>query len=109
MMLQFLTGGACDPATGLFRTPTGQTRGYFATDNLESARYRGLTPADLVDLSVANELHFDATTAEGVVFHLIGALSEFGKLGVVCVGATRERAQALYERTVAILNDASSA
>jgi hypothetical protein len=41
---------------------------------------------------------------EGVVFHLIGALSEFGKLGVVCVGATAERADELYWETVAVLD-----
>ena len=35
-----------------------------------------------------NGLHFHAATGEGVAFHLIGALSEFGKLGVVCIGET---------------------
>ncbi len=104
LMLQFLTGGAYDPATGLFHTPTGQPRFYFASDNLEADRYRGLTPADLVDISVLNELHYDGTSHEGVVFHLIGALSEFGKLGVVCVGSTPERAESFYRRTVDILN-----
>jgi hypothetical protein len=38
------------------------------------------------------------------VFHLIGALSEFGKLGVVCVGASPERADALYRRTIEVLD-----
>ncbi len=104
LMLQFLTGGAYEPATGLFKTPTGQPRYYFASDNLESTAYRGITPADLVDISVINELHYDGTSHEGVVFHLIGALSEFGKLGVVCVGATPERAKGFYRRTVDILD-----
>ena len=44
------------------------------------------------------------TTHEGVVFHLIGALSEFGKLGVVCVGGSQDRALDLYARTVEILD-----
>jgi len=57
-----------------------------------------------VDVAVLNGLHYDGTTHEGVVFHLIGALSEFGKLGVVCVGASSERAEALYRRTVEILD-----
>ena len=30
LMLQFLTGGAYDPATGLFHTPAGQQRFYYA-------------------------------------------------------------------------------
>jgi hypothetical protein len=106
MMLQFLTGGAYDPSTGLFHTPTGQPRFYYASDNLEAERYRGLTPTDLVDVSVLNGLHYDGTVHEGVVFHLIGALSEFGKLGIVCVGATPARAEELYRRTVEILDRA---
>jgi hypothetical protein len=104
MMLQFLAGGAYDPSTGLFRTPAGQPRFYYASDNLEAPHYKGLTPADLVDVAVLNGLHYDGTTNEGVVFHLIGALSEFGKLGVVCVGASPERAEGLYRRTVETLD-----
>jgi hypothetical protein len=71
---------------------------------LESPHYKGLTPSDLVDVAVLNGLHYDGTTHEGVVFHLIGALSEFGKLGVVCVGSSPDRAAALYRRTVDILD-----
>jgi hypothetical protein len=104
LMLQFLTGGAYDPATGLFRMTSGQPRFYYASDNLEAPHYKGMTPGDLVDVAVLNGLHYDGTTHEGVVFHLIGALSEFGKLGVVCVGASPERAEALRRRTVEILD-----
>jgi hypothetical protein len=103
LMLQFLTDGHYDAETGEFLTPAGQPRCYYASDNLESERYRGLTPYDLVDIAVINGLHFHAATGEGVVFHLIGALSEFGKLGVVCIGQTHERADALYRRTVEVL------
>ena len=56
-----------------------------------------------------NGLHFNATTAEGVAFHLIGALSEFGKLGVVAIGETHERAQAFYRKTVDVLDRESTA
>jgi hypothetical protein len=33
----------------------------------------------------------------------MGALGEYGKLGAVCIGPTREDAQDLFERTVAML------
>jgi predicted amidohydrolase len=82
----------------------GQPRCYYASDNLESERYRGLTPEDLIDISVMNSLHFHAALGEGVAFHLIGALSEFGKLGVVCIGGTHERAEALYRNTIQVLD-----
>ena len=104
LMLQFLTDGRFDTEKGEFLTPAGQPRCYYASDNLESDRYRGLTPYDLVDIAVVNGLHFHAATGEGVVFHLIGALSEFGKLGVVCIGQTQQRADALYRTTVDVLN-----
>ncbi len=103
-MLQFLTDGRYDTDTGLFLTPSGRPRCYYASDNLESERYRGLTPYDLIDIAVLNDLHFHATTGEGVAFHLIGALSEFGKLGIVCIGETQARADALYRRSVEVLD-----
>ena len=108
MMLEFLTHGRYDPATGLFLTPAGQPRYYYASDNLEAEQYRGLTPVDLIDIAALNGLHFDGARQQGVVFHLIGALSEFGKLGVVCIGPSHERAEALYCRTTEVLDQESS-
>lgn len=104
LMLEFLTDGRYDEATGQFLTPTGRPCSYFATDNLEAERYRGLTAHDLIDIAAENDLHFHAARQEGVAFHLIGALSEFGKLGVTCIGATQDRADALYKRTVEVLD-----
>lgn len=104
MMLQFLTDGGYDTDTGLYLTPAEQPRYYYATDNLQSERYRGLTPEDLIDIAVDNNLHFHGATQQGVVFHLIGALSEFGKLGLVCVADSAERAHALYANTIEVLD-----
>lgn len=104
LMLQFLTNGRYDATTGEFFTPSGRPRCYYATDNLESEAYRGLTPHDLIDIAATTGLHFNAATQEGVSFHLVGALSEFGKLGTVAIGETQERADALQRRVVDILN-----
>ena len=104
LTLQFLTDGRYDPETGTFRTRTGRPCCYEASDNLRSERYLGLTPDDLIDIAVLDGLHFDGAAQEGVAFHLIGALSEFGKVGLVCVGATPERAGRLYQETVAVLD-----
>lgn len=105
LMLQFLTDGVYDYETGTYQMPNGQTRCYMATDGLQSDRYKGLTPDDLIDIAICRNLHYDATTQEGVMFHLIGALSEFGKLGMLCIGANHARARALYEATVTVLNE----
>jgi hypothetical protein len=106
LMLQFLTAGSYDPKTGLFFSAAGKPCSYYASDNLHEERYRGLTPSDLIDIAATRGLHFNAATQEGVVFHLIGALSEFGKLGVLAIGDTDEKAYASYLRSVRILDEA---
>jgi hypothetical protein len=104
LMLQFLTDGSYDPHTGLYHTPTGQPCFYYASDNLYDPAYRGLTPDDLIDIAVARGLHFHGATQQGVVFHLIGALSEHGKLGAVCIGSDRASAMRLYRTTIGVLD-----
>jgi hypothetical protein len=104
LMLQFLTDGSYAPDTGRYVTPSGQRLAYYASDNVERPEYRGLTPVDLIDIAVENRLHFNATSQHGVVFHLIGALSRHGKLGMVCIGDSPQRAEALYRETVQTLD-----
>lgn len=52
---------------------------------------------------------FDSETQTGVVFHLMGALSEFGKLGVTCIGDTIEMAHQIYSKTVQALGEETGA
>jgi len=104
LMLQFLTDGSYIPEEGLYYTSKGHmTRYYFSSDNLKSEKYIGLTPHDLIDIAMMNDIHYDGTSQEGVMFHLIGALSQFGKLGVVCIGSTPQRAKEYYDQIVAVL------
>jgi hypothetical protein len=91
-MLQFLTDGAYHGQEATFRTPLGLPRCYYATDNLVNPNYRRLVPQDLIDLLVEHRLHFDETRQQGLVFNLIGALSEYGKLGLVCIAETPQAA-----------------
>lgn len=104
LMLRFLTDGTYDPDDGLYCTPTAKPCYYYASDNLKSPLYKGLTPDDLVDIAVDNGLHFDGASQQGVVFHLIGALSQYGKLGTVCIGNSHENALKFYQDTVAVLD-----
>jgi hypothetical protein len=104
LILRFLTDGVYDPEDGLYCTPTAKPCYYYASDNLQSPAYKGLTPDDLVDIAVDNGLHFDSAAQQGVVFHLIGALSQYGKLGTVCIGDSHESARKFYRDTVAVLD-----
>ncbi|HVR06420.1 MAG TPA: peptide ligase PGM1-related protein [Thermoanaerobaculia bacterium] len=104
LALQFLTGGSLDTASGLFWSPTGHTKCYVATDNLHAESYRGLLPEDLVEILTETRLHYSLGTESGVLFHLMGALSEFGKLGVTAIADTHEDADAIYQRALAVLD-----
>ena len=53
---------------------------------------RGLTPHDLIDIAMCNRLMYDGAKQSGVMFYMIGALSQYGKLGVVCIGHSPEEA-----------------
>ena len=104
LALRFLTGGELEAHTGLFLSPTGHAKYYRATDNLHSEAYRGLLPEDLIDILTFNRLHYDHASETGVLFHLIGALSQFGKVGLTAIGNTPQQADELYARTVDVLD-----
>lgn len=105
LALQFLTGGDTDEETGLFRAADGTEKYYFATDNLRSPRYHGMLPEDFTDILARRELLFDPTTETGPVFHMIGALSQYGKVGVTCIANSPQEASEIYEQVVGILDE----
>lgn len=108
LALQFLTGGALDEATGLFRSPSGQVKYYRATDNLKSESYRGLLPEDLIEILTINRLHYSHSTESGVLFHLIGALSQHGKLGMTAIANSPAEVENIYKHTLAVLDRETS-
>ncbi len=103
LTLRFLTDGSYDTATGEFYSQTGTPKYYFASDTIQNDAFKGLLPEDLIDIAVLNRLHFHGATERGVVFHLMGALSEFGKLGMVCIGDNLQQARFLYKTAVSTL------
>ena len=104
IMLQFLTGGSYDWKQGLYIMPDGENRSYIASDNVENEKYKGLTPQDLIDIAMCNHIHYDSARQSGVMFHMIGALSQYGKLGMVCIGKTLEEAKEFYQETIDVLD-----
>ena len=105
MTLKLLTGGSYDMETGLFLNQRGEPKYYMATDNLQNDRYKGLLPEDLMHIIVQRQLHFSPSREIGSVFHLIGCLSEFGKLGVLSVGDSPEHASEMYNQVKEALNE----
>jgi hypothetical protein len=105
LTLKFLTGGTYNLEDGLFYSQSGRPKYYYSTDTLQSERYKGLRAEDLIDIAVYHHLHFDGPTERGVVFHLIGALSEFGKIGVVSIGDNFQQARFLYNQALQVLDE----
>lgn len=105
--LRFLTGGRYHPEDGGFHLATGEKRYYIATDSVAPPSARGLGPQDLIDLITDAGLHYNTSTHRGVVFHMIGSLSQYGRVGATCIGTTPEDAQGLFEQTRRILDEES--
>lgn len=103
LTLQLLTDGAYDAEAGVFRSATGRACFYVASDNLCNQAYAALTPDLVISATERAGLRFDSATESGVVLHMLGALSEFGKLGAVCIAPTRAGAQALFAEMIATL------
>jgi len=58
-----------------------------------------------MDIIAKHHLHFDSSTKTGTVFHLMGALSEFGKVGLTSIGNSSAEAKAIYHNIEAILDE----
>ncbi|MFT5286103.1 MAG: hypothetical protein ACI8TQ_002271 [Planctomycetota bacterium] len=107
LALEFLTHGKLD-SNGHFISARGNRKFYVATDTLKSPSYVGLLPEDLTDIMIAQGLNFDPGPETGVLFHMIGALSQYGKLGVIAIGDSLEQAQQHYDRTRDVLDQETS-
>jgi hypothetical protein len=106
--LQFLTDGEYDTHRNEF-TIGGQRKYYVATDALISESYRVFTPDDLFDVAVLNDLHYDQTRQAGVIFHMLSAIGDYGRLGMTAIANSPADARALYDRTVRSLDAAAQA
>jgi len=106
--LEFLTGGELDAGSGNFVAPNGEVKYYSATDNLKSPAYRGLLPEDLFEIVWHHDLGFKHATGTGVLFYMIGALSQYGKLGMTCIGNSPEQAEELFANTVRVLDESAA-
>lgn len=105
LTLQFLTDGSYDAEAGVFRTPSGDQKSFVASDHVHSSAYRAFTHRDLFDIGARHGLNFDQVRQRGVVFHMMNGIGEQGAFGLTAVGNSRQDAEALYDQTVAILND----
>ncbi len=104
MTMKLLNDGDYDPGLGLYVTRRGEPRYYVSTDNLMEPHYQGLLPDDVLDIAAVHEVHYQPWNETGVVFHLLGAVSQFGKLGLTAIGSSPEEADDFHQRAKAALD-----
>jgi hypothetical protein len=110
LTLQFLTDGRYDPQAARFLTPAGEERHLVATDHLEDPVLHGLRVSDLFDLVARTGMHYDQSRQRGVVFHMISAITECGRVGMTAIAETAAQAQEVYaEAEQALLAEAAAA
>ena len=102
--LELLSGGAYDADTAVFTASCGSPRHYVATDHLESPRLRALGHGGLLRLAALPRLAADGC---GVVFHMLSALDELGRVGLTAIGNTAADAQSRFEQAQELLLDAA--
>jgi hypothetical protein len=82
----------------------GRSKCYVSTDNLKSRRLLGLAPGRMIQLLRRRGLAYDPRTMTGATLHLLGALRQYGKMGVTCVGDSPEEAEERYREIIATLS-----
>ena len=99
----FLTGGRYNSGSGTFKLPSGREVCYVSFSNIAPPEARGLCPNDIIDIVTEFGLHYNSSTCSGVLFHMMGALSQFGRLSGTCVAESHEKAWQLVENVREIL------
>lgn len=103
--LELVTGGTYDADAALFRAPDGTPRHYVATDYLTSPRLSALGNGALFALADRPRLDPDGC---GVVFHMLSALTELGRIGMTVIGRTALDAQERFEAAQTTLLSAAA-
>jgi hypothetical protein len=96
------TGSVFDRSRGLLRTGDGEAVFYEASDAFQQEHWRGLLPEQMVDALVKQGLYFNSASRRGCIPMRLGALSEHGLLGAICVGRSRRDAARLMQQLQAV-------
>lgn len=99
MTLKLLTHGQTDPQTGLFYSNCAKY--YIASDNIVNPALRRLVPMDIKDIFDENpQLKWSPERQTGVICHLLGCVSENGKIGMTSIANSPSQAQLQFENAV---------
>jgi hypothetical protein len=96
--LRSLVPGRYDTGAGRWvATTDGSERAYTATDNLVDPRWTGLMPAAVIGAVRDAGLEFRSGEGTGAILYMLSGLAIDGRMGVVAIERTPERADALVD------------
>jgi hypothetical protein len=79
----------------------GLEKFYVSSDNIQNEAFIGLNPDDFLDLTKSREsLSFSSESLTGTTFHMISAIPQFGKFGMIAIANSCEAAQQLYQQAL---------
>ena len=101
-MARMITDAHGDAAGDGLRTTDG-LRVYVASDNLKEPGLIGASAAQVIRRVHDSGLAYDPGSRTGVTLHLLGAVSQYGKLGAVAIGRSHAHADELFADLVSAL------
>lgn len=100
---RLLTGGHYEPGANRFVLPDGSVRFYGSSDNLVDLDWIGRQPGEVIARLHDAGLSYDATTATGVVPHLLDCLAVDGRMGYTAIGRDRTHVAELEKNLILVL------
>ena len=104
MTLKMLTDGKL-LESGIFVTCENEPHPcfYVSYDLSLEPCFKRLIPLDLLDIIDKCKWRYNHQTKTGVIFHMLGSISEYGWIGLTCIGNSRENSFAIYENVRQVL------
>jgi pheganomycin biosynthesis PGM1-like protein/ATP-grasp domain-containing protein len=103
VMAQLLTRSTYDPTSGQLIDPNGDPVCYVASDNIKQPNLIGVPARTVLDALDRAGLAFDPATCTGATVHLLGALTEHGKMGTMCIARDVDEAAEMYHEVTLVL------
>ncbi|MGK0366878.1 MAG: hypothetical protein ACI9QD_000008 [Thermoproteota archaeon] len=93
----------CDKSA-LLVNDSGEEVFYMSNDNLVHSELKGTKVSKFLEFMEDVQINYNQDSGEGVVFHLLGALTSNGKLGYTSIANSTERAQELSSEVIKLTN-----
>lgn len=102
---KFLTGSTYSSSKGLLIDPKGKPIYYCSNDNLMMPERTGVSSEAFISYMQKNEIVFNKNKSEGVVFHLLSALEEYGKVGYTVIGHDPVKIREVSEKVITLAQE----